>query len=65
MLQDGQFAALEEREFFLKILMIFSNFKPKKSPFLLEKWSKIHKISDFGCKNSSKFEKNQRSIFIP
>ena len=29
----------------------FSDFKPKKSPFwpfLLEKWSKIHKIDDFG-----------------
>ena len=59
-IQDVQFAALKEREYFLEILMIFSNFKPKTSPFfpfLLEKWSKIHKIGDFGCKNSSKFEK--------
>ena len=41
--------------------MIFSNFKPKKSPFfpfLLEKWTKIHKIDDFGYKKSSKFEGN-------
>jgi len=47
--------------------MIFSNFKPKKSPFLpflLEKWSKIHKIRDFGYKISSKFENNQISIFF-
>ena len=48
--------------------MSFSNFKPKKSPFwpfLLEKWSKIHKIGDFGCKKSSKFEENSKSIFFP
>ena len=53
MLQDDKFAALKERGIFLEILMIFSNFKPNESPFWpfsLEKWSKIHKIGDFGCK---------------
>ena len=59
-LQSGQFAALKEREF-LEILMILSNFKPKKStfwPFFIENWSKIHKIGGFGCKKSTKFEEN-------
>ena len=63
MLQDGQFAALKERE----ILMIFSNFKPKKSPFwpfLFKEWSKIHKIGDFGYKNSSKFEKKNQYLLL-
>ena len=63
-LQDGQFAALKERQYLLlEIFMILTNFKPKKSPFwpfLLEKLSKNHeiKIGDFGCKKSSKFEEN-------
>jgi len=42
--------------------MIFSNFKPKKSPFwpfLLEKLTKIHKIGDFGCKNHQNLKKNK------
>ena len=42
------------------ISMIFTNFKPKKSPFwpfLVEKLPKIHQIG-FGCKKSSKFEEN-------
>ena len=43
---------------------MLSNFKPEKSPiwpFLLEQWSKIHKIGGFGCKKSSKF----KEIFVP
>ena len=52
----------------VEILMILSNFKPKKSPFwpiLLEKLSKIHKIGDFGCKNLQNLKNIQRSIIIP
>ena len=40
--------------------MILSNFQPKKSPFwqfLLEKYSKIHKIDGFGSKKSSENSK--------
>ena len=43
--------------------MILSNFKPKVSPFcpfLLEKYSKIHKIGGFGCKKSSNFDENSK-----
>ena len=46
-----------------EILMILSNFKPKKSsfwPFLLEKYPKIHKICGFVCKKPSKFEENSK-----
>ena len=53
-LQDGQFAALKEREYF----------KPKKSPFwsfLIEKYSKIHKIGDYCGKKLSKFEENSKN----
>ena len=40
--------------------MILSLKKSAFWPFLLEKWSKIHKIDDFGCKKSSKFEENSK-----
>ena len=48
--------------------MNLTKFKPKKLPFwsfLLEKLSKIHKISDFGFKNPQNLRKIQRSIIIP
>ena len=70
MLQGGQFSALKEREFLeiLEILMILSNFKPKKStvlPFFLEKLSKIHKFGDFGSKNHQNVKKIQISVIFP
>ena len=43
--------------------MILSYFKPKKSPFwlfLIENWSKIHKIGDYCGKKSSKSEENSK-----
>ena len=62
MLQVGQFAALKEREIFI----ILRNFKPKKITilgiFVVEKFSKIHKIGDFGFKNHQNLRKIQRSI---
>ena len=52
---------------FFEILRILSNFLKAYSPiklqfwsFLLEKYSLIHKIGGFGCKNSSKFEENSK-----
>ena len=59
-------AALKEREYFLEILMILSYFKPKKSPFwlfLIENWSKIHKIGDYCGKKSSKSEEYSKINF--
>ena len=63
MLQDSQFATLTERGYFFGnfnyFLAILSLKKSPFWPFLLEKLSQIHKIGDFGCTKSSKFETNQ------
>ena len=68
MLQDVKLAALKEREYFWKFLVILSNFKPKKSPFwpFLKKNShKFKKIYVLVAKNNQNLKKLLRSIFIP
>ena len=58
----------QRKGIFLEILMTLSYFKPKKSsfwPFLIENWSKFHKIGDFCCKKSSKFEGNSKINISP